>query len=225
MYNRKPAAESFNRRGMISANNVALSATNLASSTYNEQTNSSMYNRKSAAEGKLYYEPLGSQSWCTIQGKETGPITSYNFSRVEKIPTVQGKETGSITSGKLFFCTGKQQLRAEPPSDREAMPSGLPPDVLHGASHLRHRDLPLQRHADRDNKPDDGPLQHPHDADLCRDHQPESQGRFRQALPQNQCQIPSPHTPHATNQSPYQEPNSKAISETTSKAISEAIMQ
>lgn len=98
-----PAVKGFNRRRMISANDSTLSATNLASSTYNEQTNSSMYNRKPAAGSKLYYETLDSQSRCTVQGKETGPITSYNFSRVEKIPTVQGKETGPFTSGKLFF--------------------------------------------------------------------------------------------------------------------------
>ena len=97
------AGGGFNRHRMISANDSTLSATNLASSTYNEQTNSSMYNRKPAAGSKLYYETLDSQSRCTVQGKETGPITSYNFSRVEKIPTVQGKETGPFTSGKLFF--------------------------------------------------------------------------------------------------------------------------
>lgn len=70
------AGGGFNRHRMISANDSTLSATNLASSTYNEQTDSSMYNRKPAAGSKLYYEPLGSQSWCTVQGKETGPITS-----------------------------------------------------------------------------------------------------------------------------------------------------
>lgn len=71
-----PAVKGFNRRRMISANDSTLSATNLASSTYNEQTDSSMYNRKPAAGSKLYYEPLGSQSRCTVQGKETGPFTS-----------------------------------------------------------------------------------------------------------------------------------------------------